>query len=143
MPNYQNAKIYKLLCFDTGLIYIGSTIKSLSQILGIHKAESNKRISKILRNPKIYLIKNTPCNSKEELKAIEKEYINKIDCINKIIPTRTKKEYYEDNKEYLIEKMKIYNESRKEKKKIYDKLYYQKKKNNTEAKPPVSTHRGR
>ena len=36
---YQKGKIYKLVCESTGLIYIGSTINSLSRRLSRHKSQ--------------------------------------------------------------------------------------------------------
>ena len=36
MPNYQNGKIYKIVCNITGLVYIGSTIENLTERLWGH-----------------------------------------------------------------------------------------------------------
>jgi hypothetical protein len=49
----------------------------------------------------------------------EREYIDNLECVNKIIPTRTPKEYYEDNKD----KMKEYREDNKDKIKEVNKIY--------------------
>ena len=48
---------------------------------------------------KIVLIENYPCHSKEELKARERHYIEKLDCINKNIPLQTDQEYRETHKD--------------------------------------------
>ena len=45
--------------------------------------------------------------------------------MNKYIPTRNTKEWYEDNKEKILEKKKIYNEDNKEQIKEYNKKYYE------------------
>jgi hypothetical protein len=37
-----------------------------------------------------------------------------MECVNKCVPTRTKKERYEDNKEEILNKMKIYRDANKE-----------------------------
>jgi len=120
MVNYQNSKIYELICSETGLKYIGSTTRPLSQRLGKHKQKKNTCSSKILINPKIYLLENTPCNSKEELHAIERKYIENNECVNIFIPGRTQKEYKEENKE----KIEKYNEEWKKNNKNYSKEYY-------------------
>ena len=41
MPNYQNGKIYKLVCDDPEKIYIGSTTQRLSARLSSHKKKKN------------------------------------------------------------------------------------------------------
>ena len=52
-----------------------------------------------VENCKIHLILLYPCNSKDELLAKEAEYIRTLNCVNKVIPNRTKQEY---DKEYRI-----------------------------------------
>jgi hypothetical protein len=61
-------------------------------------------MSKDFIKPEIYLIENYPCNSKQELCKRERHYVETIDCVNKYIPSRTKKEYYQDNKDIIIKK---------------------------------------
>ena len=158
MPQYQNSKIYELVCSETGKRYIGSTTQKLYKRLWGHKHKNNSCMSKTFINPKIYLIENTPCNSKEELLSIERKYILNTECINKQIPLRTKKEwtednkeqvlgrqhnwyennkerisknaqkYYLDNKEEKLEYQKVYSETHKEHIKTYNNKYYQKNK---------------
>jgi len=125
MVNYKNSKVYELVCSQTGKKYIGSTCQKLCQRLAQHRAMSNKCSSKNLINPKIYLLTYVPCDSKEELHAIERLYIENNECINKEIPLRTKKEYYQDNQEHILEKSKKYRENNKEKVKATKKKYYQ------------------
>jgi hypothetical protein len=52
-----------------------------------------------LNDSDIILIENFSCNTKEELHARERYHfdLNKAICVNKNIPTRTKKEYRIDN----------------------------------------------
>lgn len=120
MPNYQNGKIYKLVSNLTDKIYIGSTTQSLSQRMGGHRKDYKNKYniaSSILvayGDAKPILIKKYPCNSREELEAEERVYIEKIKCINKNIPTRTKSEYYQDNKEHILEYQTSYYQDNKE-----------------------------
>ena len=107
--DYSKAKIYKLVCNTTGLTYVGSTIQKLSQRLSEHKGHyksySQGKYKKyntayeIIKNNnyEIILIENCPCNSKEELHREERKYIESIGCVNKVIPTRTKKEWITSN----------------------------------------------
>jgi ribosomal protein S27AE len=101
MVNYQNGKIYEVICSETGKKYIGSTTRPLSQRIGEHRKPSCQCLTRTFINPKIYLIENTPCNSKEELHAIERKFIKKTECVNYYIPQRNSKEYYQDNKETI------------------------------------------
>lgn len=127
MPDYSKSKIYKLICDDPELVYYGSTTqKYLSSRLCEHKKKNNNCTSKKLIEAggvKIYLVENYPCESKNDLNARERFYIENNNCINKSLPGRTQKEYQNDNRQLLCEKAKIiYN---KNKKKILD---YQKEK---------------
>lgn len=124
MPtNYQNGKIYRIVCNITGLTYIGSTCQTLSQRLTKHrfnyKTLLEKPEKKLVTSVKviaggdydIVLLEKCPCESKEELHKRERYYIESMDCVNKVIPTRTeaekKKVYYDANKEAIAEKNKV------------------------------------
>ena len=72
-----------------------------------------------IENCKIYLVELYPCKSREELEAREGYYIRNYDCVNKNIAGRTRKEYYNDNKD----KMKEYRINNKEYMKEYMKEY--------------------
>ena len=117
MPNYQNAKIYKLICSETNKVYIGSTVAKLKYRKSKHIHSNNKCTSKDFINPKIYLIEKYPCSNKEELHSKEREYIDSFDCVNKQLPGQTRKEYYENNKEKIKEEFKAYNKEYYEKNK--------------------------
>ena len=62
----------------------------------------------------IELFENFPCNSKEELNKREGEIIREIGTVNKQIAGRTKKEYYEDNKDKMKQHYKEYQEKNKD-----------------------------
>ena len=135
--NYQDGKIYKIICNVTNLVYIGSTCQRLSQRLACHVSDYKSWKSgkknyitsyKILEggNYDIVLIKQVKCNNKEELYAEERKAIESMKCVNRIHPTRTYKQYrvanqdkikqlYEDNKAELLKQMKQYNEANKDK----------------------------
>jgi hypothetical protein len=145
MPNYQNGKIYAIKSYQTELIYIGSTVRPLSQRLGQHRSnykKNNTGISskELLKYSDYYieLIENFPCNSKEELEKREGYFIkqNINICVNCFIAGRTKKEWNNDNKEHLkeqhkeyyqanIEHIKEYRKNNVEQRKEYDNQYYE------------------
>ncbi len=123
---YSKGKIYKLCSKiindnEEQLIYIGSTIEPyLCNRLCKHKAkykrclnEFNDYISSYklfekygINGVSIILIENYPCNSKQELEAKERWYIENNICVNKNIPTRTEQEYNAENKEIIKMKKK-------------------------------------
>jgi len=115
MPDYQKSKIYRVVCSETGKQYIGSTVQPLYKRLHQHKTKNNFCSSNSLINPEIFLIENVCCNSKEELLSIERKFIETMDCINKRVPNRTKKQHYKDNKEEINKKAKEYHYLNKEK----------------------------
>ena len=99
MVNYNNGKIYKIEAINGKPedIYIGSTTLLLCKRMAQHR--EGKCSSKILfekygvENCKIILIENVNVNTKEELLQKEAFYIRSLECVNKQIPLRTKKEY--------------------------------------------------
>jgi hypothetical protein len=117
MTDYQNGKIYKIEAHngEEGDIYIGSTCKQhLSQRMDKHisyykrwKEEKTKYTYTSfqlfdkygIENCNIVLLESFPSDSKDSLLAKEAFYIKSIKCVNKFIPLRTQKEYYNDNKE--------------------------------------------
>jgi hypothetical protein len=61
-----------------------------------------------------------------ELQARERYYIENNECVNKIIPNQTKKEWNEKNQEKIKEYNQEYQEKNQEKVKEYKKKYYEK-----------------
>ena len=144
--DYSKGKIYKIVDNTNGNIYVGSTIQKLCERLRGHRTDYKSYLKgkqhyttsfDIIKNDnyEIILIENCPCNTREELLREERKYIENIRCVNKIIPTRTKKEHYQDNKEQILETHKEYYKNNKEnvinhiqslnisKQKLYIKLY--------------------
>ena len=71
----------------------------------------------------IELYEEFPCQNKEQLTKREGEIIREIGVLNHVIPGRSSKEYFEDNKANILEKQKMYydknNEDILQKKKDY------------------------
>ena len=135
MPNYQNGKIYCLRSHQTDKIYIGSTIQNLSQRMAKHR-NHYKYKKRYLNSYKlmcyddcyIELLEKYPCNSREELCKKEGEYIRKLNSTNKRIAGRSTKEYYNDNKEKLLNDFKERYNNNKEEVLKKNKEYYEKNK---------------
>jgi len=126
MNKYQEGKIYKIVCNITGETYYGSTTHTLNFRLRKHKNDKSCISRNIIERGdyKIELIKDYPCNSLYELEEEESKYIRENECINIIIPHRTKKEWYEDNKEELKTKsLKNYYENKEQKRETQKKYY--------------------
>ena len=134
MVNYENGKIYKIESHSGDMIYIGSTTKKyLSQRMDTHrndykKWKNNKHgfVTSFtileeygVENCSIVLLESCPCDSKDELVSREAYYIKKLNCVNKNIPGRTRKEWCEDNKEKIKQYRKDNIDKIAEKKKEY------------------------
>ena len=140
---YKNGKIYKIVCNITNEIYIGSTVEILEERLRKHILPGKNRcMSRNILDRgdyEIILIKNYPCNSKEELLWEERRQLENNICVNKRLPIMTKEEkkekikerkkiYREKNKEELSKKEKEYREKNKEKRAEKRKIYTEKNK---------------
>ena len=124
MPDYQLAKVFKIVSNDDVEVYIGSTTlprlcTRLAKYKNDYKCWKEGKSSKIslydifdeygIDNTSIVLLEACPCNSKDELSKRQRHYIETIDNINKIIPGRTDKEYYEETKDkQSLQKSKLY-----------------------------------
>ena len=132
MPDYQQSKIYKLVCDKTDKFYIGSTTQSLCKRLIDHNSgyqsyllkKSNYISSYDLYDigiVKIILIEEYHCNNLNQLRARERHHIelNKLLLVNKNTPNTTKTEqnkaYYEKNKDEINNYKKEWYKTNKEK----------------------------
>jgi len=132
MPIYENGVIYKLKHnedYDDLNIYIGSTTnfknrkyQHKNNCIKEKKLEYNYRVYQFIRanggwNEWVMIaIEEYPCDSKKKLETRERYHIDFLrPTLNKIIPTRTDKEYREDNKEKIKEQGKKYRDANKEK----------------------------
>jgi len=115
---YSNGKIYKIVVNDTTeeyLPYIGSTTQTLSRRMLNHRANykryqggKSKKISSSfdlfdkfgIKNCKIILIEECPCDNKEQLLSKERHYFDNITNCNKLRPIVSKEEILQERKEY-------------------------------------------
>jgi hypothetical protein len=138
--DYTKGKIYKIVSDNSDKVYYGSTTqKYLSTRLAGHKNNYKKHLAKQFRyvtsfevlkdaDVRIVLVESYPCADCNELMARERYYIENYDCVNKVIPGRTKKEYYWDNKEENNKTCAKYYQSHKEQIKSNVREYYLKNK---------------
>ena len=131
---YKRGMIYTIRCYsDDTMIYVGSTINTLSKRFNKHKEECKTNKSKIkfhslIENNDwtdwyIELYEAYPCNNKKELERREGQVIREIGTLNKIIAGRTQKEYCYDNAKKINEWRKKWVENNIEKVKEYKKKY--------------------
>ena len=149
-PDYSKGMIYKLCCKDPQIteIYIGSTINKKNR-KNTHKKCCNNSNEKDYNSYKyefirdnggfenfdMILIEAFPCNSKNELISRERYWIETLKPkLNRNIPTRTQREWYEENKTEFNIKQKKYREEHKEDFKKYQKKYREKNKDKINKK---------
>lgn len=142
--NYSNTIIYKIVCRDVSIkeCYVGQTTNVIKRKY-YHKSICNNINSK---NYNIYIyqfIRENGNWDNWDIIEIEKyEAVDKLDAgkrerywietlqatLNKVIPTRTHKEYYEENKDKTTQYLKEYYEENKVKLKEHRKEYIEKNK---------------
>lgn len=124
MPNYANGRIYAIRAPGTDMVYIGSTTLPLSRRMTEHRchykfwAEGKPRYSSFklieIEGAYIELIEEFPCETKEQLNKREGEIIRATpNCVNIVIPKRTRIEYRLDNKEEINSYRRAYYASEK------------------------------
>ena len=121
-------RVYKIYCNETGECYYGSTEETLSRRLSKHKGDykrwkkgksSYMYSYKIIErgNYVISLMEEGEFENRDYMHARERHYIENLECVNKNVPNRTKKEY-----------MVIFKETHPEYQKEYQKEWYEKNK---------------
>ena len=141
MPiNYQNGKIYKIVCNVTDEVYIGSTCQpTVARRLAKH-VDNYKEHKKGKRgyttsfriiergDYTAYLVESFPCDSKDELTKREGEVIrqmkNECTVVNCVIPGRTNAEYRVDNADKIKADKQKWREDNVDKIKDYRKTKY-------------------
>jgi hypothetical protein len=139
MNKYQNGKIYILR--GENEVYYGSTTETLEQRYKRHYGYAKDPMCPMTSiklfhnydNVTIELIEDFPCNSKQELEQREGWYIKHNECINKVVPGKTREEKLQDKKDDYNENKDHYNEKSKER--------YEKIKNTEEFKIASSNRR--
>lgn len=138
--NYSNTIIYKLVCNDVEItdIYVGHTTDFTNRKRG-HKAACNNENTKKYNTYVYQFIRETggwdnwsmleickiSCVDKHDAERNERKYIEELKAtLNKHIPTRTPKEYYDQNREQRLEYHKEYQSHNREKLTEYYKEYY-------------------
>ena len=122
----SKAKIYKIVDNTNQNVYIGSTCRTLKERLSSHKGSYKSFLKEVCNNMKsfdiiknndyqIELLENCNIKTKQELLTRERFFIENNDCLNKIVPGRTDKEYREANKDKKKEYLKEYYFDNKEK----------------------------
>ena len=128
--DYSRTFFYKICCKNTDIqdVYVGHTTNWYNRLY-THKTKCNKENNEAYNLPVYIFIRNNggwdnfemvlieeySCENKLYATQRERYWVETLHAtLNSYIPSRTKKEYYEENKEYLQEKKKEYNEENRE-----------------------------
>ena len=134
--------IYKIWSISNPeMVYYGSTQQQVCKRLNDHRRDydrwkktNNRRLftsSFLIIDMGEYeyaTLESMEFEEKFELKNRERFYIENNTCVNIRVPNRTFKEWYEENREILSEKKKIYAKANKEKFDDYNKKYQEENK---------------
>ena len=127
--DYSTTVIYKIVCKDLNVdyTYVGHTTnlnKRRNQHKTVFNNEKSKNHNLILYqkirenggwdNWSVVEIEKYPCKDFNEACKRERFWVEKFGTLNRYIPTRTPKEYRNDNKKAITEKKKINRENNKE-----------------------------
>jgi hypothetical protein len=131
MERYENAYVYGIW-FRNQLLYVGSSCSPLNKRKYSHKQHTThlckksvpihywiaENVPDMWNNPELRIeeITKVPCKDKQELRRAEGEHIRRLNpSCNKVIAGRTAKEWYEANREKVLEGSKNYREANKAK----------------------------
>lgn len=140
MVNYQHGKVYMIESKNNILKYVGSTTRPLSERKGQHVRDYRSWLNgkrkgyttsfDVIKggDVDIVLLQAVPCESKEHLHKVEREWITKTDCVNKTIPLRSDAEYKADNKENIKQYNKKYYDDNVDRYKVWQRNSYEKHK---------------
>ena len=114
---YKNGKIYTIRNYVDDGVYVGSTCNPLHKRFYQHKEKSRGRKSNMklhqhmrklgLSNFYIELHEEYPCKNVQQLRRREGQIMRELkSSLNKYIAGRTQKEYYEENKQEILERTK-------------------------------------
>ena len=110
MPDYHNSKIYRITTPSGADIYIGSTTLPLEMRFYLHRQQKIPSLKALLEEPDVFieLIEEYPCQTPVELHKREGHWIQEyrangggLNVVNRTIPGRTPKEYYQQTKRQL------------------------------------------
>ena len=140
----NTGKIYKILCNETGEVYYGSTIRTLSHRKNGHKQDVKKydegRIPtkcecyNIIKrgNFTMSLVEEYSFDNIEQLRWRERHYIENNECVNKSKPVATKEE--QKIKRWETEKIRLQKPEVHEKKLQSHRDWYARNKDSEERK---------
>ena len=139
--NQIYGRIYRITSDATNNEYIGSTTQTLKQRLAEHSSKYKKFEKNHLEyatsfeiikhgNAKISSVHEGLFNTRKDLCKMETHFIKtSSSCVNKAMPTRTRKEYRSDHKDYFKEYGKNYYAMNKkhitEKNKLYRENHFE------------------
>ena len=128
--DYTNTHFYKICCNNLNItdIYVGHTTdfrrrKSQHKMrcCNENSKQYNLQVYRFIRdhgnwdNWSMILIETRQCADSLEATKIEREFMEQLHAtLNQRIPSRTKKEYHEENRDLLNEKKKQYYEANKD-----------------------------
>ena len=137
--DYQNTIIYKIVCNDLSItdLYVGHTTNFIKRKCQHKYACTNEnakkhhlKIYKTIRdnsgwdNWSMIEVEKYPCNDINEALARERYWLEELNSkLNVRVPSRTKQEYYEANKDEIKDKKKEYREANKDKIREQSKTY--------------------
>jgi len=113
MVNYKNGKIYKIVSVEGDCVYYGSTVQKINHRFAKHKTDHKRNprfaSSELMKykDAKIYLVENYPCKNRKELLEREGYYIRNNKCVNVRVAGRTRKEFYNDNRDKILKQNKV------------------------------------
>jgi hypothetical protein len=138
--NKKTGYIYKISCNTTNKCYIGSTTKPITTRLTEHKSNYKRYLNKqgnyttsydVLSNNNYHIeeVERVDFFNERELHERERNHIQTTNnIVNKMIPTRTPEEYYQDNRDKIIKRQTEYNKQHKDYISEQKKSYYIKNK---------------
>ena len=147
MPNYSNGKIYNIVCNLTGETYYGSTTQKISARMGTHRRNKDCCSKQIIERGDYHygLVEDYKCDNSEQLRMRERYYVDNNDCVNKVIPIRTKEEgaamkkvYQQEHNEEIAAYQKVYQQEHNEEISAYQKTWREEHKDEIAAKAKVS-----
>ena len=124
--DFSKGKIYCIRNNINDDIYIGSTCQSLSQRMAQHRRTlkcgnlGGMKLYNLMlelgeKHFYIELMEERPCENKDQLRKREGELIREMKpALNTRVECRTKKEYYNENIEHILDKCKEYHVNNKE-----------------------------
>ena len=133
--DYNNVYFYKIVCKDLNVTecYVGHTTNFTNRKNQHKCACTNDYTSPVYQfirsnggwdNWDMILIEQCRCEGSLDAKKRERDHLEHLKAsLNAYIPTRTRKERYEVNKEKVSEQMKEYNKCNKERIHEYQKQY--------------------